>query len=127
MCTIPAYLREALTYMRQVAIHIMHYMVTATSIILSPNILPVEDLRNMLRHIESELPSTVNLPISSDDATDFCCYLSTHVLIAEGKFLLLLDVPIQNRAQQLQIYEVFSLSVSHTNLSDQYIINYRYI
>ena len=78
----------------------------------------------MLRHIESELPSTMHLPISSYYTLHFYMYLSAHVLIADGQFLLLIDVPIHNRAQQLQIYGVFSLPVPHSNLSAQYKINY---
>ena len=127
MHTILAYLRDSLTYMRQVAIHPVDYIDATTTNLLSPNILPVEDLRNMLRHIESELPSTMHLPISLDDTLHFYWYLNTQVLIAEGQFLLLINVPIQNRAQQLQIYEVFSLPVPHSNLSVQYEINYKYI
>ena len=64
MCTILAYLRDSHTNMRQVAIHTMDYVDTATTNILSPDILPVEDLRNIFRHIEAELPSTMYLPIS---------------------------------------------------------------
>ena len=64
MHTILVYLRDSLTYMRQVAIHKMDYVDEATSNVLSPDILPVEDLRNMLSHIESELPSMMHLPIS---------------------------------------------------------------
>ena len=127
MHTILAYLRGSLTYMRQVAIHTMDYMDAPTTNILSPDILPVEDLRNMLGHLESELPSTMHLPISLDHTLHFYQYLNTHVLIAEGQFLLLINVPIQNRAQQLQIYEVFSLPVPHSNLSTQYKINNKYI
>ena len=41
--------------------------------------------------------------------------------------MLLIDVPIQNRGQQLQIYEVFNLPVLHGYLSAQYIINHKYI
>ena len=94
--------------------------VDATAInILSPDILPMEDLEGILRQIESELPSTMHLPISSDDILNFYQYLNTHVLIAEGQFLLLIDVPIQKRAQQLQIYQVFILPVLHSNLSAQ--------
>ena len=52
MYTILAYLRDSLIYMRQVDIHMMNDVDVATTNILSPNILPVEDLRNMLRHIE---------------------------------------------------------------------------
>ena len=127
MPTIIAYLRDSLTYMRQVAIHMVDYVDAATTNILSPDILLVEDLRNMLRHIESELLSTMDLPISLDDTLNSYWYLNTHVLIAEGKFLLLIDVPIQNRAQQLEIYEVFSLLVPHSNLSAQYKNNHKYI
>ena len=93
----------------------------------SPDILPVEDLRNILRHIESELPSTIHLPISLDDTLHFYQYLSTHILIAEGQFLLLINVPIQSRAQQLQIYKLLNLPVPHSNLSAQYKMNHRYI
>ena len=101
MLKILAYLRDSLTYMRQVAIHKMDYVDAATTNKLSPDILPVEDLRNMFRHIQSELLSTMHLSISLDDTLHFYQYLNTDVLI-EGQFLLLIDVHIQNRTQQLQ-------------------------
>ena len=81
----------------------------------------------MLRHKESELPSTMHLPISLDDILHFYWYLNTHVLIAEVQFLLLINVCIQNRPQKLQIYEVFTLPVPHNNLSAKYKINHKYI
>ena len=56
----------------------------ATTNTLSPDKLPIEDLRYMLRHIESELPLSMHLPISSDNTLHFYWYLNTHVLIAEG-------------------------------------------
>ena len=71
MHTILAYLRHFLIYIRQVAIHMMEYVDAARTNILPPDILPVEDLRNMLRYIESELPSTNHLPISLDDTHHF--------------------------------------------------------
>ena len=77
----------------------------------------MKDLRSMLRHIESELPSTMYLPIPFDDILNFYWYLNTNVLKPEGQFMLIIDVPIQNTAQQLQIYEVFNLPVCHSNLS----------
>ena len=39
MHTILAYLRDSLTYMRQVAIHMMEYVNVATTNVLSPDIL----------------------------------------------------------------------------------------
>ena len=57
--------------MRQVAIHTMDYVDAATTNVLSPDILPVAKLRNMLKHIESELPPTMHLPISSDNTLHF--------------------------------------------------------
>ena len=126
MHTILAYLRDSLTYMRQVAIRMMDYVNAAMTNILSPDILPMEDLRNMLRHIESKLPLTIHLPISSDDTPYFNWYLNTHELLA-GQFILLKNVTMQNRAQQLQIYEIFNLPALHSNLSAHYEINHRYI
>ena len=83
ICTILAYLRDCLTCVRQVAKHTLDYVDAATNV-LSPDILPVENLRNMLRHLESGLPSMMHLPISSDNTFHFHCYLSTHELIADG-------------------------------------------
>ena len=52
--------------MRQVTMHVMDYIDTATTGILSPHVLPVEDLKKMLIHIEETLPSTMHLPVSSE-------------------------------------------------------------
>ena len=71
MHTILAYLRDSFTYIMQVAIHIIDYVDAANTNVLSPDILPVEDLRNVLRNTESELPSTMYLPISSDNTLHF--------------------------------------------------------
>ena len=69
----------------------------------------------------------MHLPISSDNTLHFYQNLSTHVLIADGQFLLLTNVHVKNRAQQLQIYEIFSLPVPHSSLSAKYKINHKYI
>ena len=61
--------------MRQVAIHMMAYVDMATANMLSPDILHVENLRCMLRHIEFELPSTMHLPI---DDIFISTSISTH-------------------------------------------------
>ena len=48
-------------------------------------------------------------------------------LIADEQFLLLTDVPIQDHAQQLEIYEVFNLVILHRNFSACYIMNSKYL
>ena len=45
--------------------HAMDYIDTATISILSPHVLQVEDLREMLRHIKSKLPSTMCARVQS--------------------------------------------------------------
>ena len=57
----------------------------------------------------------------------FYQYLKIHMLVAEWQFLLPIDVPIQDRAQQFQIYEIFNLGVPHGDVSTQYKINNKYI
>ena len=103
--------------MRQVAIHTMDYVAAVTTNVLSPDILPVEDLRYMLKHTESELPSMMLLPISLDNTLHFYQYPIIHIQIADRQFLLLIDVAIQRRACQFQIYEISRLPVPHSNLS----------
>ena len=82
-CTILAYLRNYLTYLKQVATHTMDYVNVAMTNILSPYKLPVEELRSMLRFIKSQLPTIMHQPISSDDTLYFYQYLKTHMLIAD--------------------------------------------
>ena len=84
--SIMANLWDSLYYMREVIIHTMDYIDATTTGILSPHQLPVEDLREMVSYIEETLPSTMHLPISSEDALHFYRYLCTHVLIADEQF-----------------------------------------
>ena len=76
----------------------MDYIDAATSQTLSPHMLPVMDLQKMLLHIEETLPSMLHLPVSSDDTPHFYRYVHRHVLIANKQFLLLIDVPFQDRS-----------------------------
>ena len=68
----------------------------------------------------------MHIPISSEDTLHFYRYLHTHILIADKQFLLLIDVPIQDCAQQLKIYEAFNLVIPHRNLSACYNIDGKY-
>ena len=83
-----ANLCDPLNYIRLVSTHTMDYINTANSGTLSPHILPIMDLQKMLLHIEVTLPSTLHLPVSSDDTLYFYryLYLHTHVLIANKWF-----------------------------------------
>ena len=81
-----------------VSMHTMAYINTATSGMLSPHVQPIIDLQRMLQHIANTLPLTLHLPISSEDTLHFYQYLHTHVLIENKQFLLLIDVPIQDRS-----------------------------
>ena len=49
-----------------------------------------------------------------------------HVLIKNKQFLLLIDIPIQDRACQITIHQVFTLDIPHGNYSAHYDINTRY-
>ena len=69
----------------------------------------------------------MHLPVSSEDTLHFCRYLHTHVLITDEQFLLLIDVPIKDHAQQLKIYQVFNLLIPHRNLSACYNIDTKYL
>ena len=72
----------------------------------------------MLMHIKVELPSTMHLPVSLDDTLHFYRYLHTYILVAEEQFLLLIDVPIQDHTQQLEIYQAFNLFIPRGNPSE---------
>ena len=110
-----------------VSTHTMDYINAATSGTLSPHILPVMDLQKMLMHIEETLPLMLHLPVSSDDTLHIYRYLHTHVLIANKQFLLLINVPIQDKSQQITIYEIFTLDIPHINFTACYDITTKYL
>ena len=105
-----ANLRDCLHFMKQLANHILEYIDTATTSTLTPHLIPIPDLQQMLYWIESEVPPNMHLPIPSLDPLHFYRYLWTHVLVEENQFLLI-DIPIQDRAQQIQIYQIINLPV----------------
>ena len=102
-----ANLQDSLHYLCTVSTHTMDCIDAATSGILSPHVVPVADLQRMLQHIADTLPPTLHLAISPEDTLHFYRYLHTHVLIENKQFLLLIDIPIQDRAHQITIHQVF--------------------
>ena len=62
-----ANLWDSLHYMQEIALHTMDYVDTATTGILSPHILPIKEMRKILKYTEVTLPSTMHLPISTED------------------------------------------------------------
>ena len=93
---------------------------------LSPHVLPIMDLQNMLRHIADILPPTLHLTISPEDTLHFYRYMHTHILIEYKQFLLLIDIPIQDRAHQITVHQVFTLDIPCGNYSAHYNMNTRY-
>ena len=120
-------LRDCLHFMKQLANHVLEYINTATTGTLTPHLIPVPDLQQMLHQIEMELPPNMHLPIPSSDPLHFYRYLWTHVLVEENQFLLLIDVPIQDRAQQIQIYQIINLPVPVGNYSMRYTMDTKYL
>ena len=121
-----ANLCDSLNYIRMVSTHTMEYIDTATSGILSPHVLPVIDLQKILQHIADTLPPILHLPISPEDTLHFYRYLHTHVLIKNKQFLLLIDIPIQERSQQLTIHQILILEIPHGNYSACYDVHTKY-
>ena len=81
-----------------------------------------EDAQSHCRH----LTPTLHLPMSPEDTLHFYRYLCTHVLIENKQFLLLIDIPIQDRVHQITIHQVFTLDIPHGNYSAHYDVNTRY-
>ena len=121
-----ANLRDTLNYIQMVSTHTMDYINAATSGTLSSHVLPVIDLQRMLQHIADTLPPTLHLPISPEDTLHFCRYLCIHILIENKQFLLLIDVPIQDRSRQITIHQILTLNILHGNYPACYDVDTKY-
>ena len=80
----------------------------------------------MLQHIPDTLPPTLHLPISPEDTLHFNRYLHTHVLIENKEFLLLIDVPIQDRSREITIHQILTLNIPQGNYSAHYDVDTKY-
>ena len=85
---------DLLSYIKSVSMHIIDYPDAATTGTLSSHILPIADLKQMLSYIEESLPTTMQLPVSSEDTLHFYRYLHTHIFIPNRQVLLLIGIPI---------------------------------
>ena len=121
-----AKLQDSLHYLQTVSTHTMEYIDAATSRILSPHVLPITDLQKMLQHIADTLPPTLHLPISPQDTLHIYRYLHTYILLENKQFLLLIDIPIQDRAHQITVHQVFTLDIPYGNFSACYDMNTKY-
>ena len=122
-----ANLHDSLNYIQMVSTHTMVYINAATSGTLSPHVLPVVDLQRMQQHMANTLQPTLHLPISPEDILHFYRYLNTHVLIENKQFLLLVDMPIQDRSRQITIHQILTLDIPQGNYSAHYDVNTKYL
>ena len=122
-----ANLCDSLNYIPMVSTHTIDYIDAATSGTLSSHVLPVLDLQKMLQHIADTLPPMLHLPISAEDTLNFYSYLHTHVLIGNKQFLLLIDVPIQDRSRQTTIHQILTLDIPQGNYSAHYNVDTKYL
>ena len=92
-----------------------------------PTFYPLQTSNRCYPTLKSLLPTTMHLPLSSEDALHFYRYLCTHVLIANRQFLLLTDVPIEDWTQQILIYRIFALDIPHGNFTAHYKVDTQYL
>ena len=121
-----ANLHDSLNYIQMVSAHNMDNIDTPPSGTLSPHVLPVLDLQRMLQHIADTLPPMLHLPISPEDTLHFYRYLCTRILIENKQFLLLIDVPIQDRSRQITIHQILTLNIPQGNYSAHYDVDTKY-
>ena len=120
-------LHVSVNYIQMVSAHTMDYIDAAAPGTLSPHVLPVLDLQRMLQHIADTLPPTLHLPISPEDTLHFYRYMHTHVLVENKQFLLLIDMPIQDRSRQITIHQILTLDIPQGNYSACYYVDTKYL
>ena len=122
-----ANLCDSLKYIQMVSTHTIEYIDAATSGTLSPHVLPVIGLQRMLQQIADTLPLTLHLPISPEDTLHFYRHLHTHILIENKQFLLLIDIPIQDRSRQITIHQILTLNIQQGNYPACYDVDTKYL
>ena len=120
-------LQDLFHYIRTVSTHAIDYVDATTCGMLSLHTLPHVGPTNDANTHTGCTTYTLHLPISPEENLHIYRYLRTHVLIADKQFLLLIDVPIQDRSQFITIYQVFPIPIPHGNFSATYKIDTKYL
>ena len=81
----------------------------------------------MLQYIADILLPTLHLPISPEDTLHFYRYLCTHILIENKQFLLLIDMPIQDRSRQITTHQILTGDIPQGNYSAHYDVDTKYL
>ena len=119
-----ANLHDSLNYIQTVSAHTMDYINAATSgNTLSTHPTCHGSTKDVVTYIRYLTTYTAPTCFTRMIPYIFYRYLCTHILLENKQFLLLIDVPIQDRSWQITIHKVLTLSILHRNFSACYDIN----
>ena len=84
---------------------------------VTPSTISPSELRKLLRDIERKLPTGLQLPIDPDDNLwDFYRLMTAKTLFDDNRMLMIVDIPLVNFLQRLQIFKAYNLPVSHPEM-----------
>ena len=87
----------------------------------------VVDEKLVFNQNQCTVPEIITILQDSTNSMRNLHQLYIHVLIENKQFLLLIDIPIQDRSQQITIHKVLTLSIPHGNFSACYDIKTKYL
>ena len=81
---------------------------------LSPAVITPRSLKKLLTEIESHLPEFLKLPYDpKGNIWKFHQTLTCSTMLHEGRFLVIVSIPLLDKINKFEIYNVFSMPVPH--------------
>ena len=81
---------------------------------LTPGVISPSELQSILMEISSQLPSMLQLPVNPQgDLWSFYQSVKCDTLIDNNKILIILDIPLVNQAEKMDIFKVINLPLPY--------------
>ncbi len=85
---------------------------------LTPQVIPPDQLRQLLQEIETVLPPILSLPFDPENELfNYYQYLGCYVYPGDGDFTVLIDVPLADVTSQFNVFQILTYDVPYGNTS----------
>ena len=84
---------------------------------VTPSTIQPENLRTLLREIDRKLPSSLQLPVDPEkNLWLFYRLMTAKTVFDDDRMLMIIDIPLVNFLQRLQIYKIYNLPIAHPEM-----------
>ena len=96
-----------------------NYLASITTHVVTPNLIPPEDLRKVLKSVKTNMKSHPRLELPIDPVNgiwDYYNMIKIHPVVFDDYLMIMLEVPLVDKSLKMDVYQVHNLPILHPML-----------